>query len=128
MRALPEIFDRGPIQLWSARPSGELDYVNGVVLAYFGRTFDEMIEWGWAECVHPEDLPLVGERWSEALETGQPYQVEFRLKQSDGDYHWHLGQAAPIRSDAGSVEGWVGANVKVEPSVVRHIRQSRPPG
>jgi len=49
-------FDRGPVQIWTARSNGALDHVNQTTLDYFGRTYDEMIDWGWADLVHPEDL------------------------------------------------------------------------
>ena len=108
------MFDEGPIQLWTARPNGELDWVSGAVLAYFGRSHADMLKWGWADLVHPDDLSEVGEKWSLALESREPYRVPFRLRRADGEYLWHLARAEVSRADDGAVRGWVGANVLVE--------------
>ena len=109
---VPDAFDRSPIQLWTARPNGELDYVSASVLTYFGRTREQMLEWGWADLVHPEDLPAVGERWGASLETGEPYYVELRLKRDDGAFLWHIGRADPERDGDGAIARWLGANVE----------------
>lgn len=116
---LPTAFDDGPIQLWTARPNGELDYVNGVVERYFGRPRDEILRWGWANLVHPDDLDPVGERWGASLETGMSYRVEFRLRRHDGRFFWHLARAEARRDAAGAVVGWAGANVLIE-ELMRH--------
>ncbi len=107
-------FGRGPAQLWTAKPNGALDWVNETVTSYFGRTFDEMIQWGWSALVHPDDFAEVGERWVAAIESGEPYEVRFRLKATDGAYRWHVGRATATKNAAGQVERWVGANLDVE--------------
>lgn len=107
-------FDGGPAQLWTARPNGALDWVSGTTLTYFGRTMEQMIDWGWADVVHPDDLATVGERWGESLETGKPYRVRFRLKRADGAWIDHVGRATAVRNDAGAIERWVGANLRID--------------
>jgi len=107
------LHDEGPAQLWTARPNGELDDVNAAIVSYFGRSREQMLEWGWADVVHPEDLTEVGERWSASLETGEPYYVEFRLRRHDDVWRWHVGRAVARRDDGGGVVGWSGVNVDV---------------
>lgn len=75
-----------PQQVWTAKPNGGLDYVNQQVLDYFGRSFEQMIGWGWQAMIHPEDLPYCLERWQHALTTGQAYEIEFRLQNQQGEY------------------------------------------
>lgn len=112
-------YDSAPVQLWTARPNGELDHVNATVVAYFGQSHEHILEWGWAELVHPDDLPEVGERWSGSLESGEPYSVHFRLLRHDGEYLWHLGQAEARRGETSQIEGWVGANTNIHDLVER---------
>ncbi len=101
-------------QIWTARPDGQLDFVNHYVLGYFGRSYDEMIGLGWQGVVHEDDLPRVAERWSRALETGDPYEVEFRLRNAeDGSWRWHLGRASALRDDRGEIVKWFGANTDI---------------
>ncbi|HEX5801299.1 MAG TPA: ATP-binding protein [Gaiellaceae bacterium] len=107
--------DSIPQQVWTAGPDGRLDYVNERVLDYFGRTFDEMIGWGWSELVHPEDLPECLERWSESVRTGDQYEYEFRLRGAEDDgYRWHLTRAVPMRGDDGEIVTWFGTNTDIE--------------
>lgn len=107
-------YERGPAQLWTAMPNGGLDWVNAATLDYFGRNMEQMIEWGWAEVVHPDDLELVGERWSHSLETGEPYRVRFRLKRADGEWIEHVGRATAERDADGTIIRWVGSNLRID--------------
>ena len=107
--------DSIPQQVWTAGPDGRLDYVNERVLDYFGRTFDEMIGWGWSELVHPEDLPECLERWSASVRTGDQYEYEFRLRRAEDDgYRWHLTRAVPMRGADGEIVTWFGTNTDIE--------------
>jgi len=111
LRALIEAI---PQQVWTARPDGALDYVSRRVVEYFGRTFEDMIGWGWEQVLHPDDLPECRKRWLHALETGEPYEIEFRLKSArDGSYRWHLGRALPLRGQNGLIVKWFGTNTDI---------------
>src|SRR5438445_13702130 len=57
-----------PDQIWTATPSGELDYVNQRVLDYFETSFLEQVSSGWTEVTHPEDRPRMVQLWQEALD------------------------------------------------------------
>ncbi|MEP0545306.1 MAG: PAS domain S-box protein [Rhodothermales bacterium] len=100
-------------QVWTAEPDGQLDYVNSYVVEFFGRSAEEVIGAGWQAVVHPEDLPLVAERWAHSVSTGEPYEVEFRLRRHDGAYRWHLARAN-AHVDDGEVVKWFGANTDIQ--------------
>ncbi len=103
-----------PDQIWTAQPSGELDYVNQRALEYFDSTFSERVEAGWTQVVHPEDLGRMLERWQDALATGQPYENELRLRRaSDDSYRWHLTRAVPMTNRRGEVVRWFGSNTDI---------------
>ena len=113
-RAQGRLADSVPNQVWTATPDGKLDYVNARVLEYFGRTFDEMIGMGWQDVIYPADIGRVLETWTRSLTTGEPYEVEFRLRRTDGDYHWHIGRAMPECDADGRVVKWFGSNTDVQ--------------
>lgn len=103
-----------PDQVWTAKPDGALEYVNDRVTTYFGRTFDEMIGAGWQDVVHPDDLPGVVSSWVHALGSGEPYEVEFRLRRAaDGQYLSHVGRALPLRDAEGRIVKWFGTNTDI---------------
>jgi PAS domain S-box-containing protein len=117
--------DSIPQQVWTALPDGALDYVNQRVLEYFERTFEELIGWGWSEFVHENDLPETIERWTESLRTGDPYDVEFRVRRaSDGAYRWHLARAVAMRGDRGEIVRWFGTNTDIEERRIGEERQT----
>lgn len=103
-----------PVQIWTALPDGRLDYVTDRTATHFGLTPARLLDEGWQNVVHPEDLPLAIERWTHALSTGQTYEVEFRLKLADGRYAYHLARAVPQRNDAGEVVRWYGTNTDID--------------
>ncbi|UII24976.1 PAS domain S-box protein [Fulvivirga maritima] len=82
------------------------DYVEGV---------DGTEGWGWKDksIHHPDDLGRTIERWRASLESGDPYEIEYRLRRYDGEYRWHLGRAEPVRNEAGEIELWLGSNTDI---------------
>jgi PAS domain S-box-containing protein len=93
-----------PDQIWTAQANGELDYVNQRALDYFDTAFSELVEAGWTQVVHPEDLGRMLERWQAALSTGQPYENELRLRRaSEVYYRLQLTREVPLTFRAGVV-------------------------
>ncbi len=100
-----------PNQVWASRPDGVLYWFNSQVYAYTGLSEGELNgPAGWGKIVHPEDLRDAGEVWARALETGEVYRTEFRIRRADGAWRWFVVGAEPVRDDAGTLTGWVGAN------------------
>ncbi len=87
-------------------PNGEIETVNRQVLAYFGRSLDELKNWGTSDAVHPEDLPHVVEMFTRAMASGIPYHYDQRLRRFDGEYRWFDNRGVPILDDSGRIERW----------------------
>lgn len=101
-------------QVWTAQPDGKLDYFNGRMLEYFGRTSEQLLNEGWRDFIHPEDLPNCLQRWQVSLATGDYFEVEFRLKGADGTYRWYLARATAGRDADGEIIKWFGTNTDIE--------------
>ena len=102
-----------PQQVWTANEKGELDYVNLVTLNYFGKSEEEIIGAGWQTVIHPNDIELVLQTWQRSLNDLTPYQVEFRLRNKDDVYRWHLGRATSFVNKTNQVK-WFGTNTDIE--------------
>jgi PAS domain S-box-containing protein len=76
------------------------------VLEYFGRTLEELNQWGMTDAVHPADLPRVKADWQYAIETGQPYEFEHRIRRGDGEYRWFQSRGLPPRDVDGRIVRW----------------------
>ncbi len=103
-----------PVQIWTAKPDGNLDYVTQRVADYFGKPVEAMLVEGWKDVVHPDDLARAGAAWMHSVETGEPYSIEFRLLRGDGHYGWHLARAIAQRDATGAIVRWVGTNTDID--------------
>jgi PAS domain S-box-containing protein len=102
-----------PHMVWTARPDGWLDYFNARVFAYTGRSTRQLEGWGWRSVIHAEDWEQCLARWTQALKSGRPYEIEYRLKRHDGRFLWHLGAAMPLR-ERGRIVRWFGTCTDIE--------------
>ena len=83
-----------------------------------GLTVKQSMGWGWTSAVPPEDLQLCLDRWAHACATGEPYEIECRLKrQDDGVYRWFLGSALSFRDDFGAIIKWFGTATDIDDHV-----------
>jgi PAS domain S-box len=104
-----------PVQVWTASPDGELDFVSERSADYFARTQDEVTGAKWLDVLHPDDVAGTTERWSRSLQTGEPYETEFRLWSAEANaYRWHLARAIPQRDGDGHIRRWFGSNTDIE--------------
>src|SRR5437867_1357437 len=103
-----------PVQVWTARPDGLLDFVTKRTADLFGRPASELLGSGWMKIVHPDDVERATRRWRQSLDTGEPYDIEFRILSHDGQYRWHLVRANAMRDAAGRVVQWFGCTADIE--------------
>jgi PAS domain S-box-containing protein len=87
-------------------PDGEVEFVNQRMTEYFGKTREELKQWGTSDAVHPDDLPHVLAAFTHSLATGAPYDTEERLRRFDGSYRWFQVRGLPQRDDHGNVVRW----------------------
>ncbi|MFA6084448.1 PAS domain-containing protein [Mucilaginibacter sp.] len=113
IRQFEFVTDFMPVQLWTAKPTGELDYVNKQTTDFFGLPVNEIIGPKWLDLVHPDDREGCITKWARSLQTGELYQFEFRLKDKNDDYKWHLARALPFMSD-GTIAKWFGINTDID--------------
>ncbi len=103
-----------PQQVWASAPDGALDYVSPVVEKYFGQPAAAFLGAGWLAVLHGDDAARAVELWTRSLATGEPYEIEFRLRRHDGVYRWHLGRAVAERDPAGRIIRWFGTNTDID--------------
>jgi PAS fold len=68
----------------------------------------------YATVLHPDDRQVCLKRWREALRTGEPYEIEYRFRRTDGAYRWHLGRALPIRDEQQHIISWSGTDTDID--------------
>ncbi|WP_245471141.1 PAS domain-containing protein [Bradyrhizobium genosp. SA-3] len=68
---------------------------------------------GWLDLLPEEERETALRIWAAAVETGQPYDVEHQLRQSDGSYRWYHCRAVPIPDADGGIREWLGISTDV---------------
>lgn len=99
--------DAMPQMVWSTLPDGYHDFYNAQWYAFTGMPEGSTDGEGWNGMFHPDDQDRAWERWRESLATGEPYEIEYRLRRHDGMYRWTLGRAMPVIVD-GRIVRWIG--------------------
>src|SRR5258707_13276781 len=87
-------------------PTGGIDTINDELVEYSGRTLEELQQWGTSDTVHPDDLPRLTRFFSQAIASGEPYDVEVRLRRFDGAYRWFQDRGVPRRDASGAILRW----------------------
>ena len=100
------IVDRIPGLVATLTPAGEVEGVNNPVLEYCGRTVEELKQWGISDTVHPEDLPRVIEVITQSMASGDPHEIEERIRRFDGVYRWFQVRGLPLRDATGRIVRW----------------------
>ena len=109
-----QLADAMPHLVWTAGPDGSPDYYNERWYAYTGRPRGGDGDESWLPVLHPDDVGRSRDTWFRAVATGEPYDVEYRLKNREtGEYRWHQGRGLPVKDASGRVVRWFGTTTDI---------------
>ena len=111
---LRRVIDTIPTLAWCNLAEGPNEFLNKGWHEYTGLSPEESHGWGWQVAFHEEDLPPLMKRWGELLVSGEPGDIEARLRRHDGVYRWFLIRVAPFLDDAGKIVRWYGTSTDIE--------------
>ena len=109
-----QLADAMPQMVWSTLPDGSHDYYNAQWYAFTGVPEGSTDGEGWNGMFHPDDQERAWARWRHSLSTGDPYEIEYRLRHHSGQYRWTLGRALPVRNEDGEIIRWVGTCTDID--------------
>lgn len=99
IRRFAFVTDFMPQMVWSTLPDGRQDFFNQRWFDFTGLTHEGSVGRGWASVLHPDDFDRSIEAWRSSMQTGDPYEIEYRMKRHDGQYRWLLVRALPLRDE-----------------------------
>jgi PAS domain S-box-containing protein len=105
---LDAIVQTAPDIIFSRQPDGGREYISGRFYEYTGASPGSAIGFGWLEYVHPDDSESSGAHWMRCVQSGEPYESEYRLRGADGGYRWFRARAVPLRDPSGKILKWYG--------------------
>jgi len=101
--------DLNPEIPWVAAPDGSILEAGPRWLDLTGMTVEETLGGGWIGALHPDDVGPTADYWAQHLGTGEPTDVEYRVRLKDGEYRWMRARAAPSRDADGAIKLWYGS-------------------
>src|SRR6202030_4594261 len=75
---------------------------------------DESYGSGWQVAIHPEDRVLLLQKWKGLLASGEPGEMEARLRRHDGVFRCFLMRVEPLRDETGKIVKWYGTCTDIE--------------
>ena len=69
---------------------------------------------GWNTPFHPDDKQPAWNARNHAVQSGDAYRVECRLRGAGGVYHWFLTRGVPLRDGAGNIVKWFGTCTDID--------------
>jgi PAS domain S-box-containing protein len=109
-----DIADAMPHMVWLAGPDGGRTYHNRRILEYTGLPAGVTLGTGWEQLIHPDDVLASRATWLHSVETGEPFESEYRLRRHDGAYRRFLARASTQLDGRGGVVRWVGTCTDIE--------------
>ena len=73
-----------------------------------GQSFEETMDYGWLDVVHPEDKVEVESAWRQAMECPKRLEGPYRVRTKAGEYRWFRSTVVPIFESSGEVREWIG--------------------
>jgi formate hydrogenlyase transcriptional activator len=111
---LRQVIDAIPTLAWCNLSDGPNEFLNKKWHEYTGLSHEESHGWGWQAAFHPEDLPSLMGKWRELLISGDPGEMEARLRRHDGVFRWFLIRVEPLRDQTGKVIRWYGTSTDIQ--------------
>jgi len=108
------ITDTIPAMIFFMTPTGELESANPHVLEYVGMTLEELKGWKSGNLVHSDDLASVIAAWDRSIATGEPYDMEQRMRRADGVYRWFHVRGIPRRDARGNIVRWYMVEIDID--------------
>ncbi|MBU2338630.1 MAG: PAS domain-containing protein [Alphaproteobacteria bacterium] len=103
-----------PNQVWTALPNGQIEWCNDEVYRYSGLASLHFDATTRSTMIHPDEAEAVSRNWQHSLRSGQPFEMDIRLRHHDGAFRWFISRAAPIMNSEGDIILWVATNTDIE--------------
>ena len=113
-RDLRAFIETLPQLAWRTTADGRNDYFNQVWYDYTGLSPEESLGSKWSTPVHPDDLAPARAAWEASVRDQTPYETEFRIRGSNGEYRWFLTRATPLRDPNGAIVNWYGTCTDID--------------
>ncbi|MDX2036653.1 MAG: PAS domain S-box protein [Isosphaeraceae bacterium] len=104
-----------PQIIWVTNTEMSMTYLNRRWYEYTGLSVEESLDrTKRLGLVHPDDAQEVRAGLVCSQTNGEPFDVEFRLRDASGNYRWFLGRSIPVFDDQGRIVSRVGTSTDID--------------
>ncbi|QIL81230.1 response regulator [Diaphorobacter sp. HDW4A] len=113
-----------PLNVWMSSQQGEIFWINHTAnrFSHEQEVVHDASNTYWISKIHSDDLPEANKTFAKAMMDGIVRPFRYRVRDNDGNYHWHLSSYTPIRGDDGEVQHWVGTGINIQSFVDTEAR------
>lgn len=98
-----------PLGVYATDASGACTYTNERWQQIYGLSLAQSLGQGWASTLHPDDRAAVYAEWLRTADTGDGFDMEFRIAHPDGGLRTVRSRARAERDELGVLAGYVGS-------------------
>lgn len=114
---LRALSDAMPQIVWGADRKGNITYFNERAFQFHGLPAEKLYGMAWLGAVHPDEQEATRTRWRHSIDTGEDYEIQYRLRRADGVYRWHLARALLVQGEAAQSVQWFGTKTDIDDQV-----------
>ncbi|BAW95344.1 two-component response regulator [[Synechococcus] sp. NIES-970] len=96
-----------PVGILRTNLNHECVYVNDYYCKLLGVETEQVLNKGWLQQVHPDDVYQVRQQWLKCIEQKELFALEYRFQRLDGSILWVYGQGMAELDSKGEVQGHV---------------------
>ncbi len=96
-KSLRTIIETIPQYIWRTNADGSADYFSEAFCKFVGYPLEQILEWGWAEIIHPEDRDRCLASWQKSRDEQISVSVDFRIFIGQKlEYRWVRSEGNPF--------------------------------
>ncbi|MBN1498668.1 MAG: PAS domain S-box protein [Spirochaetes bacterium] len=100
--------DSGLALIWKSGTDALCNYFNEPWYRFRGKTPEEELGTGWLDGVHPDDRQQCNKIYMDAFSQKEKFDMQYRLMNADGTYHWIRDLGSPNYKSNGEFLGYIG--------------------
>jgi PAS domain S-box-containing protein len=105
--------DSAPVMIWLAGLDKKFSWLNTAWLRFTGRSLEDELGDGWTSRIHPDDFSHTWQIYTAAFDAREEFQMEYRLRRSDGAWRWLLAHGVPLYAADHDLTGYIGSCVDI---------------
>jgi len=102
------LLELSPYIGWVADADGNLVEISSKWVHLTGLSREQALSRGWLEALHLDDANRTLKAIREALQTGNPFDAEYRVKTADDKWKWMRSRGWPRHAPSGEIIRWYG--------------------